>query len=74
MVLTFKPTLSDLEVQEEAVRVLCQAEETRKYLEKLETESIIKSELDILVRILKQLILLPLDTDLLNVNISGSRW
>ncbi|XP_032903781.1 cilia- and flagella-associated protein 74 [Amblyraja radiata] len=48
VVLTFKPMLSDLEVQEEAVRMLCQAEETRKILEKLEMESIIKSELDIL--------------------------
>ncbi|XP_051894977.1 LOW QUALITY PROTEIN: cilia- and flagella-associated protein 74 [Pristis pectinata] len=46
VVLTFKPTLSDLQVQEEAVRMLCWAEETRRILEKQETESTAKSEQD----------------------------
>ncbi|XP_062888913.1 cilia- and flagella-associated protein 74 [Mobula hypostoma] len=46
VVLTFKPTLSDLQIQEEAVRMLCWAEETKRILEKQETESIAKSEQD----------------------------
>ncbi|XP_078281238.1 cilia- and flagella-associated protein 74 isoform X2 [Rhinoraja longicauda] len=47
VVIAFKPMLSDLEVQEEAVRMLCRAEETRRILENLEMESVIKPDLDI---------------------------
>ncbi|XP_069774364.1 cilia- and flagella-associated protein 74 isoform X3 [Narcine bancroftii] len=46
VVLMFKPMLSDLEVQKEAVRMLFRAEETRRILEKQELESSAKSEQD----------------------------
>ncbi|XP_041062954.1 cilia- and flagella-associated protein 74 [Carcharodon carcharias] len=42
--LTFKPTLPDLLVQEEAVRMLCRAAETEKILKKWEPVSTSKSE------------------------------